>query len=481
MRYLTKNLRQLFATHFFISVLLLICQIISVFGLVLSVGILGEYRINQEATQATHMKTITIEFTSIVEYTDSGEASVETHRKDVGKLPIEMSFTFVAEHDAETSAKMYAELFGDAAPSDMAETGPGRVMRVPPYNHFYKTIGQIGQIKSFLDTLTPRERARLTRISGRLHTSMFDDSFRRIGEYPMLYDFAITYDPALGDFVCDPEFWDEPKRFDVGRPWTPEEYLEGGTVIMHSGFAYTHKISVGNSIDIFGVPHEVVGTYKFEVDGTPVSITTDYLIHVPLNSLPDEAPLHDLCLEFDSIPTRAEYDAIYDKVDAAFGFRETLDIPHELYEPFSATFEPFELEEMCSVAAVVLASLVAALLAALSLAMLLHYLPKERRKVLYLLYSGNTKGQTRRLFVAKTIPLSVPLYTLCVFMYALCVLIFHTVLLPRLDLVYPYIGAVYTLKSALIMAAVYLGTVFVILNLMIAVYIRKASVAEVTL
>ena len=256
-----------------------------------------------------------------------------------------MDFTFEVQHDAETSAELYAEFFGDAVPGDTVEIRPGNGTVVPDYNPFFKTAGQAGQLRHFLDSLTPQERELIAYMDCDLGEPGYIISMRAkssegadyLASIPLWYTLNIAYSSELGDYSYNHQLWSSENRMTgpikSGRRWAPQEFATGGTVVLHSLYAQVHSISLGDTVDVFGAPHELIGTYAN--DG-PI-----FNMHVPLNSLLEETPLRSLSIGFEARPTRAEYNAIYDKVDAAFGFAELLALANENGgADFSASFEP---------------------------------------------------------------------------------------------------------------------------------------------
>jgi hypothetical protein len=226
-----------------------------------------------------------------------------------------MSFTVTEEYDAETAARLYKELFGDAKPGEYAQL-PYLIVEVPDENPFYRAAGTVGQMRTFLNSLSKKERDLMLRVRGVLgdpqNTYNYNGNYGGREMYskqqPVYY---IAVSAASDGFTYSRWFW-ESQEIREGQLWTESEYRDEKYIMAHYGHARVQKINIGDTVDVFGVPHKVIGWFH---DGL-----TRNTSHVSLYSLPDDTPLCYLDIRFATVPTQVEYNSIYDKFDTSFEF-----------------------------------------------------------------------------------------------------------------------------------------------------------------
>ena len=129
-----------------------------------------------------------------------------------------------------------------------------------------------------------------------------------------------------------------------------------------------------------------------------------------------------------------------------------------------------DTEEKTFYVSIMMISVVLSVLAAIILAILYRYIIFTRRKTMSVMrLNGCTRGRIRLMYLIEIIGSAT-------FIFALCALAYHKLILPRLTYLIDRIGEVYSLNTYLYIYGVFIGVLFVVINIMISTQLDRQPV-----
>lgn len=236
-----------------------------------------------------------------------------------------------------------------------------------------------------------------------------------------------------------------------GRYISQQEEIMGADVIVLPDYSYDgidNASLVGEKIEFLGKEYEVIGVSN-----------TGSEFHVPFLSIPDDVEIIDISFLSDKVITTETFR----KVKAAFRkvYGDYVKFPE---------METIDEDNQTFYASIIMMSVVLSALAGITLAILFRYIIYTRRKSLAVLrLNGCTRFKARIMYLTECLGISSILYLLS----ALC---YNKFILPKLTRFFPSILEVYSRFTYLYIYLVFIGVLFVIINVMISFQIDKQPV-----
>ena len=238
-----------------------------------------------------------------------------------------------------------------------------------------------------------------------------------------------------------------------GRHITREEYLAGEHFVELPNYVNEiiekPKDLIGTKIELLGQEYTVIGIYE---DGSG-----DF--DVPFSTVPDDAEFSSIDIYTDKPITTKVYKRFVAAMEEVYGDRVLL-----------PDFPTVDEEEQTFYRSIMLISLVLSAIAAITLAILFRFIIYTRRKSLAVLrLSGCTRNGARIMYITEGIGITAALFLLTTLAY-------NKWILPHLTVFFDRITEVYTPATYVYIAAVFLGTLFVVLCAMVSFSVDKQPV-----
>lgn len=236
-----------------------------------------------------------------------------------------------------------------------------------------------------------------------------------------------------------------------GRYITNEEEIYGKNVIVlpdYSSEGIDNASLVGEKIEFLGKEYEVIGVCSSGSE-----------FHAPFMSLPDDVEIKRVSF-------------LNDKTITTQTFREIKKAFTEVYGDYVnfPEMETIDEDNQTFYASIIMMSVILSALAGITLAILFRYIVYTRRKTLAVLrLNGCTRFRARIMYLIECLGISSILYLVS----ALC---YDKFILPELTRFFPSILDVYSSFTYLYIYLVFIGVLFVIVNVMISFQIDKQPV-----
>ena len=238
-----------------------------------------------------------------------------------------------------------------------------------------------------------------------------------------------------------------------GRHITKEEYLAGEHYIELPQYiteTVKHPDDLLNTkIKLFGQEYSVIGILG---DGGG-------FYEVPFSTIPDNVTFGELNMYYQKPISTKAYKRFTAAMEKVYGDKALL-----------PELKTIDEEEQTFYASIMLISLVLSAIAAITLAILFRFIIYTRRKSLAVLrLSGCTRNGARLMYITEGIGITAVLFVLTS-------LVYNKWIMPHLTVFFDKITEVYTPKTYLYIALVFLGTLFVVLSIMISANVDKQPV-----
>lgn len=254
-----------------------------------------------------------------------------------------------------------------------------------------------------------------------------------------------------GEWFTDEQIANNEKVCVIG-----EELIEENYELRDKDFDYEKKPLAKKKGDDYYIN---IGGEEFRVIGM---ILSPDLVCTSLYSLPDDFAIETTPeLEFYKNLTQKEYDSLVAIYEKYFSDRIISTPPElEIYDPEQVYYYKTNMA----------ISLFIAIVSAINFALLFNYIfDKRRRTMAVFRLTGCTANKVRRMYLTEIMLIMIPLIIICT-------ILFNKYILPQLDGLFPYISQVYKTKVYLIMAGIYIGVSYIIMNIMIILHLRKTPV-----
>lgn len=236
-----------------------------------------------------------------------------------------------------------------------------------------------------------------------------------------------------------------------GRYITNEEEIYGKNVIVlpaYSTEGIDNASLVGEKIEFLGKEYEVIGVCSSGSE-----------FHAPFMSLPDDVEIKRVSFLNDQTITTQTFREIKKAFTEVYG--DYVNFPE---------METIDEDNQTFYASIIMMSVVLSALAGITLAILFRYIIYTRRKTLAVLrLNGCTRFKAKIMYLTECLGVSSILYLLS----ALC---YNKFILPELTRFFPSILDVYSSFTYLYIYLVFIGVLFVIVNVMISFQIDKQPV-----
>lgn len=237
-----------------------------------------------------------------------------------------------------------------------------------------------------------------------------------------------------------------------GRFINQEEATLGANVIVLSDYSadgIDNSLLVGEKITFLGKEYEVIG----------VSERANTSLYVPFPSIPDDTLIEQVSFLNDKTISTDTYRKIKEAFTEVYG--NYVNFPE---------METINEDTQTFYASIMMISIVLSALAGITLSILFRYIVYTRRKTLAVMrLNGCTRFKARIMYLAESLGLSSILYVLSAYGY-------DKFILPQLTRFFPSITEVYSRFTYLYIYAVFIGVLFVIVNIMISFQIDKQPV-----
>ena len=238
-----------------------------------------------------------------------------------------------------------------------------------------------------------------------------------------------------------------------GRHITKEEYLAGEHYIELPQYiteTVKHPDDLLNTkIKLFGQEYSVIGILG---DGGG-------FYEVPFSTIPDNVTFGELNMYYQKPISTKAYKRFTAAMEKVYGDKALL-----------PELKTIDEEEQTFYASIMLISLVLSAIAAITLAILFRFIIYTRRKSLAVLrLSGCTRNGARLMYITEGIGITAVLFVLTS-------LVYNKWIMPHLTVFFDKITEVYTPKTYLYIALVFLGTLFVVLSIMVSANVDKQPV-----
>ena len=302
-----------------------------------------------------------------------------------------------------------------------------------------------GTVKEFRQLLSKLDNETKEAMGGFFVDITYTDMIK--DELVFLYS-RIAYDKEAMDYgLCDKYTVNIPIQY--GRNISQEEMLAGENVIVLPP-VYDESY-LGTDYELLGKTYKVIG-----IESKSVKL---YEFIVPFKALPDDLEYRQICfIPYKPITTKA-YKRFCAAMEEVYGDR-----------PIYPDMPTVDEEEQTFYRSIMLISLVLSAIAAITLAILFRFIIYTRRKSLAVLrLSGCTRNGARLMYITEGIGITAALFLLTTLAY-------NKWILPHLTVFFDRITEVYTPTTYVYIAAVFLGTLFVVLCAMVSFSVDKQPV-----
>lgn len=233
-----------------------------------------------------------------------------------------------------------------------------------------------------------------------------------------------------------------------GKLISDENELNADNVIVLRDLSWDSEI-IGKRVHLFGKEYEVIGIAEQGFN----------TVDVPFSSLPNDLIIQSVNIQANKPISTYCYRHMKQAFEDVYG--EYVNFP-EMYT--------VDTEEKTFYVSIMMISVVLSVLAAIILAILYRYIIFTRRKTMSVMrLNGCTRGRIRLMYLIEIIGSAT-------FIFALCGLAYHKLILPRLTYLIDRIGEVYSLNTYLYIYGVFIGVLFVVINIMISTQLDKQPV-----
>ena len=233
-----------------------------------------------------------------------------------------------------------------------------------------------------------------------------------------------------------------------GERITDENEMNADNVMLLTSESWDSEI-VGKSVRFFDKEYKVIGL---------VNQFTD-TVEVPFSTMPDDVIINEVMI----LPNKPISTYAYRHMKQAFEevFGDYVNFP-EMYT--------VDTDEKTFYVSIMMISVVLSVLAAIILAILYRYIIFTRRKTMSVMrLNGCTRGRIRLMYLIEIIGSAT-------LIFALCGIIYQKLILPKLTSLIDRIGEVYSLNTYLYIYGVFIGVLFVVINIMISTQLDRQPV-----
>ena len=233
-----------------------------------------------------------------------------------------------------------------------------------------------------------------------------------------------------------------------GEKISDEHELNGDNVMVLSYESWDSDI-IGKTVRFLGKDYKVIGLVGSVGD----------TLYVPFSSIPDDV----IIKEVNIMPNKPISTYAYRHMKQAFEdvYGDYVNFPE---------MHTVDTEEKTFYVSIMMISVVLSVMAAIILAILYRYIIFTRRKTMSVMrLNGCTRGRIRLMYLIEIIGSAT-------FIFALCGLAYHKLILPRLTYLIDRIGEVYSLNTYLYIYGVFIGVLFVVINIMISTQLDRQPV-----
>ncbi|MBR6336872.1 MAG: hypothetical protein IKR76_03980 [Ruminococcus sp.] len=233
-----------------------------------------------------------------------------------------------------------------------------------------------------------------------------------------------------------------------GEKISDKNEQNGDNVMVLKSESWDNEI-IGKTVRFFGKEYKVIGLVGSVADP----------IQVPFSTIPDDVIIKDVNI-------------MPDKPISTYAYRHMKQAFEEVYGDYVNFPEMYTVDtkEKTFYVSIMMISVVLSVLAAIILAILYRYIIFTRRKTMSVMrLNGCTRGRIRLMYLIEIIGSATLIFTLCALAY-------HKLILPRLTYLIDRIGEVYSLNTYLYIYAIFIGVLFVMINIMISTQLDKQPV-----
>lgn len=232
-----------------------------------------------------------------------------------------------------------------------------------------------------------------------------------------------------------------------GEIISDENELHGDNVMVLSDGSWDSDI-IGKTVRFLGKDYKVIGL-----------VGSGDTLYVPFSSIPDDV----IIKEVNIMPNKPISTYAYRHMKQAFEdvYGDYVNFP-EMYT--------VDTEEKTFYVSIMMISVVLSVLAAIILAILYRYIIFTRRKTMSVMrLNGCTRGKIRLMYLLEIIGSAT-------LIFALCGIIYQKLILPKLTSLIDRIDEVYSLNTYLYIYGVFIGVLFVVINIMISTQLDRQPV-----
>ena len=233
-----------------------------------------------------------------------------------------------------------------------------------------------------------------------------------------------------------------------GEKISDKNEQNGDNVMVLKSESWDNEI-IGKTVRFFGKEYKVIGLVGSVADP----------IQVPFSTIPDDVIIKDVNI-------------MPDKPISTYAYRHMKQAFEEVYGDYVNFPEMYTVdsEEKTFYMSIMMISVVLSVLAAIILAILYRYIIFTRRKTMSVMrLNGCTRGRIRLMYLIEIIGSAT-------LIFALCAVVYHKLILPKLTSLIDRIGEVYSLNTYLYIYGVFIGVLFVVINIMISTQLDKQPV-----
>ena len=233
-----------------------------------------------------------------------------------------------------------------------------------------------------------------------------------------------------------------------GEKISDKNEQNGDNVMVLKSESWDNEI-IGKTVRFFGKEYKVIGLVGSVADP----------IQVPFSTIPDDVIIKDVNI-------------MPDKPISTYAYRHMKQAFEEVYGDYVNFPEMYTVdsEEKTFYMSIMMISVVLSVLAAIILAILYRYIIFTRRKTMSVMrLNGCTRGRIRLMYLLEIIGSAT-------LIFALCAVVYHKLILPKLTYLIDRIGEVYSLNTYLYIYGVFIGVLFVVINIMISTQLDRQPV-----
>ncbi|WP_028510969.1 ABC transporter permease [Ruminococcus sp. NK3A76] len=279
-----------------------------------------------------------------------------------------------------------------------------------------------------------------------------DEDLSKVKEKPPVFmpmlNIRIEYRKELGIFSFN-EFAARNVGDAVsGEKISDEHELNGDNVMVLSDESWNSDI-IGKTVRFLGKDYKVIGLVGSMGD----------TLYVPFSSIPDDVIIK-------------EVNIMPNKPISTYAYRHMKQAFEEVYGDYVNFPEMYtvDTEEKTFYVSIMMISVVLSVLAAIILAILYRYIIFTRRKTMSVMrLCGCTRGKIRLMYLLEIIGSASLIFAVCAYAY-------HKLILGKLTYFLDRIDEVYSLNTYLYIYGVFIGVLFVVINIMISTQLDKQPV-----